>query len=238
MRRASLKCSKHGALAGGRAREAIRNVLAFVLALLALQAARAWAQGDEINVVGLSQGKAVVTVGSNPKPRVLREGDSLPNGMRLIKATPEAAVFEVDGKRRTLTMGNHVSVAVPSSSRGQVILTADARGHFVTSGTINGGTVQFLVDTGATMISIGRGDARRVGIDYTKAEKALSNTANGVAPVYKLKLDTVRVGDITLNNVDAIVHDAELPWVLLGMSFLNRVEMRREGPNLTLIKRY
>jgi aspartyl protease family protein len=205
---------------------------------VALQAAWAWAQDDEVNVVGLSQGKAVVTVGSNPKPRVLREGDSLPNGMRLIKATPEAAVFEVDGKRRTLTMGNHVSVAAPTSSRGQVVLTADERGHFVTVGTINGGTVQFLIDTGATMISIGRGDARRVGIDYLKAQRGLSNTANGVAPVYKVKLDTVRVGEITLNNVDALVHDADLPWVLLGMSFLNRVEMRREGSNLTLIKRY
>ena len=114
----------------------------------------------------------------------------------------------------------------------------DERGHFVTTGTMNGGTVQFLVDTGATMISMGRGDARRVGIDYRKGQKGLSNTANGVAPVYKVKIDTVRVGEITLNNVDALVHDQDLPWVLLGMSFLNRVEMRREGDNLTLIKRY
>ena len=66
----------------------------------------------------------------------------------------------------------------------------------------------------------------------------LSNTANGVAPVYKVKVDTVRIGEITLNNVDALVHDQDMPWVLLGMSFLNRVEMRREGSNLTLIKRF
>ena len=137
-----------------------------------------------------------------------------------------------------MTMGNQVSAATPSSGSGQVILTADERGHFVTTGTINGGTVQFLVDTGATMISMGRGDARRVGINYLQGQKGLSNTANGVAPVYKVKVDTVRIGDITLNNVDALVHDQDLPWVLLGMSFLNRVEMRREGGNLTLIKRY
>jgi aspartyl protease family protein len=77
-----------------------------------------------------------------------------------------------------------------------------------------------------------------VGINYLKGQKGFSNTANGVAPVYKVKIDTVRVGDITLNNVDALVHDQDLPWVLLGMSFLNRVEMRREGGNLTLTKRY
>ena len=63
-------------------------------------------------------------------------------------------------------------------------------------------------------------------------------TANGTATAYRVKLDTVRLGDITLNNVDALVHDQDMPWVLLGMSFLNRVEMRREGSNLTLIKRF
>jgi aspartyl protease family protein len=219
----------------GKRRECKAVLLAL---LLALQATTASAQEDEINVVGLSQGKAVVTVGANPRPRVLRDGDSLPNGARLIKATPESAVFEINGERRTISMGNHVSAAAPSSGGGQVILSADERGHFVTTGTINGGTVQFLVDTGATMISMGRGDARRVGINYLKGQKGLSNTANGVAPVYRVKVDTVRVGDITLNNVDALVHDQDLPWVLLGMSFLNRVEMRREGGNLTLIKRY
>ena len=195
-------------------------------------------RADEISVIGLSQGKAVVTVGSNPRPRVLRDGDSLPNGARLIKASPESALFEIDGQRRTLTMGNQVSATTPSSGNGQVILSADERGHFVTMGTINGGTVQFLVDTGATMISMGRTDARRVGIDYRQGQRGMSSTANGVAPVYKVKVDTVRIGDITLNNVDALVHDQDMPWVLLGMSFLNRVEMRREGSNLTLIKRF
>lgn len=206
--------------------------------LLTLLATAAHAQEDEINVVGLSQGKAVVTVGANPRPRVLREGDSLANGTRLIKATPESALFEINGQRRTITMGNQVSAAAPSSGSGQVILTADERGHFVTTGTINGGTVQFLVDTGATLISMGRSDARRVGINYLQGQKGLSNTANGVARVYKVKVDTVRIGEITLNNVDALVHDQDMPWVLLGMSFLNRVEMRRESSNLTLIKRY
>lgn len=215
-----------------------RECKSVLLALLLLLPAAAHPQEEEINVVGLSQGKAVVTVGANPRPRVLRDGDSLPNGARLIRATPQSAVFEIDGKRRAIVMGNHVAASAPSSGSGQVILGADERGHFITTGTINGGTVQFLVDTGATMISMGRGDARRVGIDYRKGQKGLSNTANGVAPVYKVKIDTVRVGEITLNNVDALVHDQDLPWVLLGMSFLNRVEMRREGDNLTLIKRY
>jgi aspartyl protease family protein len=88
------------------------------------------------------------------------------------------------------------------------------------------------------MISMGVGDARRIGVDYLKGEQGFTRTANGVARVYKIRLDTVKVGDISLNGVDALVHETDLPWALLGMSFLNRVEMNRRGDNLTLVKRY
>jgi len=195
---------------------------------------------DDITVVGLSMGKAVVTYGNSGRPRVLRDGDALSSTIKLIKATPESALFDVNGKRRSLSLGtsqlsNGRSMFSASSS---VTLAADARGHFMTTGSINGGTVQFLVDTGATMISMGMADARRIGVNYLDGERGTTRTANGVARVYRVKLDTVRVGDITLNNVDALVHESEMPFVLLGMSFLNRVEMRREGTDLTLTKRY
>jgi aspartyl protease family protein len=119
---------------------------------------------DEITVVGLSMGKAVVTYGNSTHPRVLRDGDALSSTIKLIKATPESALFEVNGKRRSLSLGtsqlsNGRSMFSASSS---VTLVADSRGHFMTTGTINGGTVQFLVDTGATMISMGMADARRI----------------------------------------------------------------------------
>jgi aspartyl protease family protein len=192
---------------------------------------------QDIEIVGLSQGRAVI-VGTNGKPKVYRDGDTLPNGARLIKATPESALFEIDGKRHRLTMGNHVSTATPASGAARVTLVADERGHFVTLGTINGASMRFLVDTGATMISMGVGDARRIGLDYLNGERGVTRTANGVARVYKVRLDTVKVGDITLNGVDALVHDTDLPWALLGMSFLNRLEMNRQGDNLTLVKRY
>jgi aspartyl protease family protein len=213
-----------------------RKCRAAILTLLCWSAC-ALAQERDIDIVGLSQGRAVI-VGPNGKPKVYRDGDTLPNGARLIRATPESALVEIDGKRRTLTMGNHVSTATPASGAARVTLVADERGHFVTLGTVNGASMRFLVDTGATMISMGIGDARRIGLDYLKGEMGYSRTANGVARVYKVKLDTVKVGDISLNGVDALVHDAELPWALLGMSFLNRLEMTRQGDNLTLVKRY
>jgi aspartyl protease family protein len=194
-------------------------------------------QEQDIEIVGLSQGRAVI-VGPNGKPKVYRDGDTLPGGARLIKATPESALFEIEGKRRTFKMGSHVSTATPTTGAARITLIADERGHFVTLGSINGASMRFLVDTGATMISIGIGDARRIGLDYLKGEQGYSRTANGVARVYKIKLDTVKVGDISINGVDALVHDADLPFALLGMSFLNRLEMNRQGDNLTLVKRY
>jgi aspartyl protease family protein len=195
---------------------------------------------DEINVVGLSSGKAVVQMNGNPKPRVLRDGDTLPSGIKLIKATPESALFEVNGKRRSLGLGsNQVSNARSAfNASSSVTLVADSRGQFMTTGSINGAVIQRRVDTGATFVALGVEDARRMGINYLKGERVMSRTANGLARVYKVKLDSVKVGDISLNNVDATVHEAEFPLELLGMSFLNRVEMRREGTDLTLTKRY
>src|SRR5258708_24942126 len=118
-------------------------------------------------------------------------------------------------------------------------LTADARGHFVVDGQINGGAVRFLVDTGATAVSLSSADAARLGIDYRKGQPGLMGTANGTVAGYRVKLDTVRVGDIVVNNVDAAVMEGnQMPFALLGMSFLNRMEMKREGETMVLIRRF
>jgi aspartyl protease family protein len=217
--------------------KAMLTAAAFVSASTAAQQPPA---EDEINVVGLSSGKAVVQVNNSLKPRVLRDGDQLPGGIKLIKATPESALFEINGKRRSLTLGsNQISNARSSfNASSSVTLVADSRGQFMTTGSINGAVIQMLVDTGATFVALGVADARRMGINYLQGERAMSRTANGMARVYKVKLESVKVGDISLTNVDATIHESEMPFALLGMSFLNRVEMRREGTDLTLTKRY
>jgi len=215
-----------------------QRIACAALALL-LGAPRA-AIGQElgIEIAGLSEGKAVV-VGPEGRPKLYRDGDILPGGAKLLKATPQGAVFELDGKRQTLNIGSRVSAAPMAHSGAQrATLTADARGHFETIGTIDGATVRFLVDTGATTISMGSDQARRIGIDYLKGQTGYASTANGTIKVYKVRLNSVRVGDIALTNVDASVHDTSMPFVLLGMSFLNRVEMTRKGDSLTLVRRF
>ncbi len=196
------------------------------------------AQAVDVAVVGLTAGKAIVTVNGG-RPKTLSAGQVGPEGIKLISATSEAAVLEIDGKRRTLTMGQGITTNFESTSRSKVVLNADGTGHYLTQGTINGGQVTFMVDTGATMVSMGISDARRLGINYLKGERGASNTANGVATVYHVKLDSVRVGSITMTNVDGVVHEnSDMPFVLLGMSFLSRLELKHEGRTLTMMQRF
>jgi aspartyl protease family protein len=156
----------------------------------------------------------------------------------LLGTEKDAASFDIDGKKRTLRMGQAYST-VMRAGRQNVTLSADARGHFVTTGAINGGSVRFLVDTGATLVALPAAEARRLGIDYLQGPRGQMQTANGVAMAYRVKLDTVRIGDIEINNVDAVVSEGDSMGVtLLGMSFLNRMEMKRDGQHMTLTKRY
>ncbi len=194
----------------------------------------------DVNLNGIIGNKALVVI-DNGKPRWLAIGETSPEGIKLVSIKGESALIELGGKRETLTMGQSARLAGGGRSSGtqSVILLADNQGHFVTSGSINGVSVRFLVDTGASLISMSSGEAKRLGINYTAGQKTVSATANGVVPTYRVKLDEVRLGDVTLNNVDGMVHVGDkLPIVLLGMSFLNRMEMKRDGEKMTLIKRF
>lgn len=196
------------------------------------------AAATDINVIGLFPGKAVVVINGN-KPRILSTGEISPEGVKLISADSDSADFEIDGKRQVLGLGNRISSNFAPADNSSVTLTADSSGHFITEGSINGATVKFIIDTGATMISLNSSEARRIGLNYLKGQRGVVSTANGPVPVYKVTLDNVKIGDISLNNVDALVQEGEhLPMALMGMSFLNRVDMKREGSEMTLTKRY
>jgi len=210
-----------------------------IAALLFLSLCGAAAAAD-VNLNGVIGAKALL-VTDGGKPRLLAIGETSPEGVKLISVTGESAVVEMGGKRETLTMGQSVRLAGgsrPASTRS-VTLIADSQGHFVTIGAINGVTVRVLVDTGASLVSMSSTEAKRLGINYTAGQKAFSSTANGVVPTYRVKIDEVRLGDVTLNNVDGMVHVGDsLPIVLLGMSFLNRMEMKRDGEKMVLTKRF
>lgn len=189
-----------------------------------------------ITVVGLFPGKALVVI-NNAAPRILSVGQTSPEGVKLLATDTKSATLEFEGKKQVLEIGEHFATTAPGSVPS-VTLAADTRGHFVTMGSINGGSMRFLVDTGATVVSIPGRDAARLGIDYRKGQPGMAQTAAGPTPVWRVKLDTVTIGDVTINQVDGIVMENGLDIALLGMSFLNRTEMKREGQMMTLTKRF
>jgi aspartyl protease family protein len=189
-----------------------------------------------VTVVGLFPGKAVVVI-DGASPRTISIGQKTAEGVTLVATDGKTATVDIEGKKHVLEIGEHFATSSPGS-RKSITLAADSRGHFVTQGQVNGGSVRFLVDTGATSIALPGRDAQRLGIDYRSGKIGHTSTANGITQVYVIQLDTVTLGDITISQVDAVVIENGLDIALLGMSFLNRMEMKREGPNLTLVKRF
>ncbi len=189
-----------------------------------------------VSVMGLFKDKAIVSIDGG-KPRTLSVGQVV-QGVKLISADSGSASFDVDGKPRTLSMGQSFAGGPATGERQSISLTADARGHFAAAGSLNGYPVSFLVDTGATSIAINAAEAKRMGLDYRSGQAVGVSTAGGVVPAWRVTFNTVKVGSITLNQVDGMVVETGLNMSLLGMSFLNRMEMRRDGQTMTLTQRY
>ena len=206
-------------------------------ALLCLWLIAPYAHATDVGLAGLFPGKALLTINGGP-PRIVLINVRTDEGVTVLSVEGETATLDIDGKKRVLRVGQNVASQSSGSGPATAVLSADSRGHFVTTGNVNGTSIRFLVDTGASMISLGAADARRIGIDASKGQVGYTQTANGVTQVTLVKLNAVRVGDIVLNNVDATVHQHDLPIALLGMSFLNRMEMQRNGDTMTLKKRY
>jgi aspartyl protease family protein len=196
------------------------------------------ASAAEISLFALFKDKAILQV--EGARRVLSVGTESPEGVKLVSTDTQAeeAVVEYEGKRESLRLGVVYS-SFQNTARESVTLFSDSSGFFHADGSINGAAVTFLVDTGANTIAINRATAKRAGIDYTKGRAGMARTASGYARVYSISLDTVKVGGIVLRNVEAGVIDGPQPETpLLGMSFLNALEMKRDGNKMELTRRY
>lgn len=211
-----------------------QSVFLFCIILLSGVSAHA----TEVAMAGIFPGKAVLVIDGG-RPVTVAVGTRTRDGVMLVSVQGERAVIDIDGERQTLRLGQRVVKSSAGGSSQVITMKADLRGHFLTTGTVNGRTVRFLVDTGASMVALDRSSASRAGIDYANSGRpSQSMTANGLVRTWVVKLNSVQVAGVTLHNVDAAVHDSDLPVALLGMSFLNRMDMRRDGDTLTLRKRY
>ena len=217
----------------------VRRVVSSLLAALALVGV---ARASDLDLVGVHGSKAALMLGGSVI-RTLAVGQRSPEGVRLVSISGSSVVVEQGGIQQRLDLGGgpvrlRGGVADAPAGAALVILTADGRGHHVSQGRINGASVTFLVDTGASMVSIGRADAVRAGIDFARGQRGRAQTANGEVDVWRVKLDSVTLGGVSLTNVDGLVHEHDLPFVLLGRSFLNRMEMQSSGDRLILRRRY
>jgi aspartyl protease family protein len=196
------------------------------------------ALATDVSVVGLFKGKAVLVIDGHA-PRTLAVGQESPEGVKLLDADSRTATIEIGGQRQTITLGERAAVVSTASIGGPrtVTLYPDARGHFMTIGSVNGIPVRFLVDSGATQVVLPISEARRAGIDYLQGRLGTNMTANGPVTVYRLTLASVKVGELELKDVTAEISEAPMPEALLGMSFLGRVSMERNGQRLMLAQR-
>jgi len=185
------------------------------------------AQATTVMVMSLEQGRAQLMVNGSVV-RQLRVGQSSPEGVRLISADRAKAVLEVDGNSLTLALGE--------STVATAELKADQLGHFITIAYVNGVPTRAVIDTGASAVSMSRDEAQRLGVGYASSPRVQVSTAGGTRMAYRVTLATVQVGGVTLRNVEGLVQE-ELALTLIGMSFLNAVDMRRTGDTLTLTRR-
>ena len=190
----------------------------------------------DVNVVGLFPNKAVVQIEGGAL-QTLSVGQKTRDNIILLSVERDGATFDIQGRRVALALG-HARTQTSRTTADSVMIPTDARGHFVADGQVNGMPIRFAVDTGATFITLAAREASRLGLDYHNGQKIMMETANGEVAAYRLKLDTVRVDEVAVHDVDAVIAEGNsLPIALLGMSFLNRVDIRREGTILTLTKR-
>ena len=190
-----------------------------------------------IEVQALFGGKAVLMI--DGQRRTLSMGQTSPEGVKLIEADSKQAVLEVDGRKKAYQPGGAISLSYAKPEHHEAKIFADDRGMFRSVGTINGRTVRFLLDTGATTVAMNKSQAKQLGVDYRMTgERVVVSTASQNVKGYRVRLKSVSLGKIKQKNVEAMVIDGNHPGpILLGMSFLGKLKVEKSGDVMKIHQR-
>ncbi|RFP08190.1 MULTISPECIES: TIGR02281 family clan AA aspartic protease [unclassified Duganella] len=186
-----------------------------------------------ISLVGVVRDRALMTVDGG-EPTAYAIGSTIAPGHQLLAVHNDGATITEHGKSVTIAMGRYPA---QNGANQSLVLRADSAGQFYTNGSINGMNARMLVDTGATHIAMPATDATRFGIDYRKGQPGTASTANGIANVFRVHIERMRIGEVELRNLEAIVQESGLPIILLGSNFLDQFSMRRERQEMILTPR-
>ena len=193
---------------------------------------------QQVQVVGLFPNAAVLLVDGQRK--LVRAGQVGPGGVEVVSADARGAVLRVNGVQQRFELSREYGGAeggyTAPSSRAQVSIAKGAGGHYWVAGSVNGQSVQFMVDTGATSIAMNDSQARALNIDYrVVGQPMVVSTASGTERAWRIRLDSVKIGALTVLGVEGVVLEGGSPTqALLGMSFLSRVGWREEQGVLIL----
>ena len=212
-----------------------RRRIAAAGALLCALAGTALAQSVAFS--GMLGEKALLII--NGQARGVAVGATV-DGVKLVRLDGAQAQIEAGGKTQTLRLGGTAVLAGDTGGHGKgtrIVLAVGTGGHYTTMGAINGHSVPFLVDTGATTIAMGADVASRIGLDPADSQQSMAITANGAVPTRTIMLKQVTIGDVTIYNIEAMVMPQAMPVVLLGNSFLSHFQMHSDNDTLVLDKK-
>ena len=207
------------------------------LLIVILCVAHSLAYATQVEVLALFKGAALLKI--DGREQLMKAGKTSAEGIVLISATPKEAVLEINGQRQSLRLSQSISGAYEKPAMREYTVPMNGRGQYMTMASINGKIIEVQVDTGANTIALSRQHAERLGIQYRRGQPSRAATASGVVNSWNIMLDSVDVGGIAVPNVQASVIDANFPLtVLLGMTYLEHVEIRKAGDSLHLKQRY
>lgn len=214
------------------------NFIRVSLLIVSMLISGVCAADTQVNIVGLFNNKAVVII-NNGKPKTLSVGQTS-EGVKLLAANSSLATLLIEGKTKQLGMGQGATVGGSTAGASPTVtLYPNSEGHFISDCQINGATLKFLLDTGATSVALNSGDAKFANIDYKSGTPIELSTANGMVTAYRVTIANLKIGSITLSQVEAtVVEGGSPPMVLMGMTALNRLDMKRQDLAMILTKKY
>lgn len=214
--------------------------LLILIVFLSCLVTPAYSQETTVHAVALFNGRVMLSVNGG-KAKIVKIGDTY-RSVKVMAANTEQATIKLNGKTEVLRLNGTISLSQKlgtkaAGSKKRIQLWAGDDGFFRADGQVNGSSVQFLVDTGANLVVMSSRQADSIGLDYQNGQRGMAETASGRAPMYVIELDSVSIQGLQLKDIEAGVVIGSFPTTpLLGMTFLDKLEMQRRGDVMTLSK--